>query len=159
MSLRRVLSIAAVLVAVMPGQAAAQKGQWKTLARTSDGHQTVANDTATMEGTPDPRVFLVTRRSVIEQNARDSSYGMIEGEKYEAGIDFDKLTGGKISDTQKFLDEKVFDLNFFKDGKIIWDKTTLAPVGAYWESLHPKNRWGGNFKSLVDCPHFERNVG
>jgi hypothetical protein len=25
--------------------------------------------------------------------------------------------------------------------------------------LNPKNRWGGNFKSLVDCPHFERNVG
>ena len=50
------------------------------------------------------------------------------------------------------------DLNFFKDGQIIWDKTTLAPLGAFWESLHPKNRWGGNFKSLVDCPHFERNV-
>ena len=29
----------------------------------------------------------------------------------------------------------------------------------FGESLHPKNRWGGNFKSLVDCPHFERNVG
>ena len=51
------------------------------------------------------------------------------------------------------------DLNFFKDGKIIWDKATLAPLGAFWESLNPKNRWGGNFKSLVDCPHFERNVG
>jgi hypothetical protein len=51
------------------------------------------------------------------------------------------------------------DLNFFKDGQIIWDKGILAPLGAYWESLHPKNRWGGNFKSLVDCPHFERNVG
>ncbi len=50
------------------------------------------------------------------------------------------------------------DLNFFKDGKIIWDKTTLAPLGAFWESLNPKNRWGGNFKSLVDVPHFERNV-
>jgi hypothetical protein len=50
-------------------------------------------------------------------------------------------------------------LNFFKDGKIIWDKEQIAPLGAYWESLHPKNRWGGNFKSLVDCPHFERNVG
>ena len=50
------------------------------------------------------------------------------------------------------------DLNFFKDGKIIWDKVTLAPLGAYWESLHPKHRWGGNFRSLVDCPHFERNV-
>ena len=51
------------------------------------------------------------------------------------------------------------DLNFFKDGQIIWDKGILAPLGAFWESLHPKNRWGGNFKSLVDCPHFERNVG
>ena len=51
------------------------------------------------------------------------------------------------------------DLNFFKDGQIIWDKGILAPLGAYWESLHAKNRWGGNFKSLVDCPHFERNVG
>ncbi len=50
------------------------------------------------------------------------------------------------------------DLNFFKDGKIIWDKQALAPLGKYWESLHPKNRWGGNFRSLVDCPHFERNV-
>jgi hypothetical protein len=50
------------------------------------------------------------------------------------------------------------DLNFFKDGKIIWDKSTLAPLGQYWESLHVKNRWGGNFSNLVDCPHFERNV-
>lgn len=50
------------------------------------------------------------------------------------------------------------DLNFFKDGQIIWDKATLAPLGAFWESLNAKNRWGGNFKSLVDCPHFERNV-
>lgn len=50
------------------------------------------------------------------------------------------------------------DLNFFKGGTLVWDKTQLAPIGAYWESLHPKNRWGGNFKTLVDVPHFERNV-
>jgi hypothetical protein len=50
------------------------------------------------------------------------------------------------------------DLMFFKDGKIIWDKEILTPIGKHWESLHPKNRWGGNFKNLVDCPHFERNV-
>ena len=50
------------------------------------------------------------------------------------------------------------DLNFFKDGKIIWDKATIAPLGVYWESLNVKNRWGGNFSNLVDCPHFERNV-
>ena len=50
------------------------------------------------------------------------------------------------------------DLNFFKDGKIIWDRDTLVPLGDYWQSLNQKNRWGGNFKSLVDCPHFERNI-
>lgn len=50
------------------------------------------------------------------------------------------------------------DLNFFRDGKLVWDKQQLAPIGAYWESLNPKNRWGGNFRSLVDVPHFERNV-
>ena len=31
------------------------------------------------------------------------------------------------------------DLNFFKDGQIIWDKQTLAPLGKFWESLNPKN--------------------
>ena len=50
------------------------------------------------------------------------------------------------------------DLNFIKDGKIVWNRTIIEPLGIYWESLHPKNRWGGSFVSLVDCPHFERNV-
>jgi hypothetical protein len=50
------------------------------------------------------------------------------------------------------------DLNFFRDGKLIWDKNQIAPLGAFWERLNPKNRWGGNFRSLVDVPHFERNV-
>lgn len=49
------------------------------------------------------------------------------------------------------------DLNIFKDGVYITDKETLKPIGVYWESLSPKNRWGGNFKSFKDCPHFERN--
>jgi len=59
----------------------------------------------------------------------------------------------------KHLKRCAIDLNFFKDGQIIWDKAILAPIGTFWESLNPKNRWGGNFRSLVDCPHFERNVG
>ena len=50
------------------------------------------------------------------------------------------------------------DLNFFKDGAMIQKREPLIPVGQYWESLNPKNRWGGNFKNFVDCPHFERQV-
>ena len=37
------------------------------------------------------------------------------------------------------------DLNFFKDGKIIWDKQILAPLGAFWESLHPQKPLGRQF--------------
>jgi hypothetical protein len=68
-------------------------------------------------------------------------------------------TGRSKTMNSNHLKRCAIDLNFFKDGQIIWDKGVLAPLGAFWESLHPKNRWGGNFKSLVDCPHFERNVG
>ena len=50
------------------------------------------------------------------------------------------------------------DLNFFKDGVLTWNREKLAAIGLYWEGLDPKNRWGGNFKTLVDVPHFERNV-
>jgi hypothetical protein len=49
------------------------------------------------------------------------------------------------------------DLNFFKDGKLVYDVKTLAPVGEYWESLHPKNQWGGKWR-FVDVPHFQRTV-
>lgn len=57
------------------------------------------------------------------------------------------------------------DLNFFKDGKLTYDRVTLRPLGEFWEGLNPLNRWGGNFDrdwsrpdSFVDVPHFERRV-
>lgn len=51
------------------------------------------------------------------------------------------------------------DLNFFKEGKLVQSREELRAVGEFWESLNAGvNRWGGNFKSIVDTPHFERNV-
>ena len=67
-------------------------------------------------------------------------------------------TGRSQTMNSLHLSRLAIDLNFFKDGKIIWDKAVIEPLGLYWESLHPKNRWGGHFSNLVDCPHFERNV-
>ena len=49
------------------------------------------------------------------------------------------------------------DLNAFRDGVLLSAKE-MEPLGDYWESLHPLNRWGGRFKGLVDGVHFERNV-
>jgi hypothetical protein len=67
-------------------------------------------------------------------------------------------TGRSKTMASNHLKRCAIDLNFFKDGDIIWNKQELTPIGDYWERLYPKNRWGGNFSNLVDCPHFERNV-
>ena len=49
------------------------------------------------------------------------------------------------------------DLNFFKDGTCVYNVPMLKPLGDYWESLHPKNQWGGTWR-FVDVPHFQRTV-
>jgi hypothetical protein len=50
------------------------------------------------------------------------------------------------------------DLNIFKGGVLCANKATLAPLGAYWESLDPLNSWGGNGSRFVDLPHFSRGI-
>ena len=57
------------------------------------------------------------------------------------------------------LEKRAADLQFFRlsDGKYLTTKDEVAPIGAYWESLSKENRWGGNFKSLCDAPHFQRD--
>jgi hypothetical protein len=41
---------------------------------------------------------------------------------------------------------------------LTYDIAALTPIGKYWESLHPKNQWGGFWKSFKDVPHFQRTV-
>ena len=47
------------------------------------------------------------------------------------------------------------DFNLFKDGVYMMSKESYEPLGAYWKTLHPNNRWGGDFVHLVDSNHFE----
>lgn len=49
------------------------------------------------------------------------------------------------------------DLNIIKDGKLSSSRDDYSILGAYWESLSPKNKWGGHFNGFIDMPHFERN--
>ena len=61
----------------------------------------------------------------------------------------------------KHLQRCAIDLNLFtkdKKGKLhlTYDKAVLQPLGDFWEGLHANNRWGGNWKSFKDTPHFER---
>jgi len=67
-------------------------------------------------------------------------------------------TGRSRTMNSLHLQRRAVDLNFFKDGKLCYDKAVLAPLGAFWEGLHPLNSWGGNGVKLVDAPHFSRGV-
>jgi hypothetical protein len=51
------------------------------------------------------------------------------------------------------------DLNAFIGGVYQADSDRYAPLGAYWKSLHPLCRWGGDFKSRPDGNHFSMTYG
>lgn len=61
------------------------------------------------------------------------------------------------------LNRLAIDLVLVWQGKIA-TASQIQPLGIYWESLNPKNRWGGSWRGLVqsgknrfiDAPHFER---
>lgn len=59
------------------------------------------------------------------------------------------------------LSRLAVDFNVFINGKLTWDWHKIKPLGDYWESLHPKNRWGGDWNKndkkdgFIDSPHFE----
>ena len=77
-------------------------------------------------------------------------------------------TGRSKTMNSKHLQKLAGDLNFFlpsAEGKLVYICSVhqLEPLGRYWESLNPKNRWGGNFDmdwsredNFKDAPHFER---
>lgn len=94
--------------------------------------------------------------------------------KFATGLGF-TVTGGELfrtveqqkiyfqSGRSKTMDSDhikrcAIDLNFFKEGQLVYDREQLEPIGRFWESLRPgKNRWGGHFHSFKDLPHFERH--
>lgn len=48
------------------------------------------------------------------------------------------------------------DLFIFFQGRLLQTKQELQEIGDFWQSLDPKNSWGGNWNTFKDCPHFER---
>lgn len=67
-------------------------------------------------------------------------------------------TGRSKTMNSLHLKRCAIDLNFFIDGKLTYDVKVLTPLGQYWESLSPKNQWGGFWRSFKDVPHFQRTV-
>lgn len=96
----------------------------------------------------------------LVQKATDLGFQVTAGELYRTPEQQQIYvkTGRSRTMNSLHLSRRAVDFNFFKDGKLCYDKAVLAPLGAYWESLSPLNSWGGNGVKLVDTPHFSRGV-
>lgn len=57
------------------------------------------------------------------------------------------------------LKRLAIDIFIFKNDVWLNSKDDLQVIGNFWEQLNPLNKWGGNFKSFIDTPHFERRAG
>ena len=69
--------------------------------------------------------------------------------------------GRSTTMNSQHLKKLAVDINFFipiPDGdlKLTYDVEDLRPLGEFWEGLDEANRWGGNWSSFKDTPHFER---
>lgn len=72
-------------------------------------------------------------------------------------------SGASKTMNSQHLKKLAIDLNLIIDGRLATSKE-IAPLGKWWESLDPLNRWGGSWRgavergesSFVDSPHFER---
>lgn len=54
-------------------------------------------------------------------------------------------------------------LNFFRDSagscELVQNADALEPIGAFWEQLDPRNRWGGRRAGVQELLRFERDPG
>jgi len=60
---------------------------------------------------------------------------------------------GKGIAKSRHTDKCAVDLLLFKNGVYLTKSVDYKPLGAYWKSLHPTCRWGGDFRR-ADGNHF-----
>jgi peptidoglycan L-alanyl-D-glutamate endopeptidase CwlK len=102
--------------------------------------------------------FLQDVSNLIEF-ARHKGYKLTGGELYRTKEQQEIYLEKGLSKTRdsQHLKRLAIDFNLFVDGQIMWTKCPeWEALGEYWEALDENNRWGGNYKSFTDVPHFEK---
>lgn len=96
-------------------------------------------------------------------HARDMGFVVTGGELFRTPQQqaLHLRAGRSRSMDSQHLRRLAIDLNFFvRRGdrlSLCVDREALKPLGEFWEALTPgANRWGGNWQSFKDTPHFER---
>jgi hypothetical protein len=101
--------------------------------------------------------FIQDMARLIEK-ARELGFVLTGGELYRTSEQQQIYlkTGKTKTASSQHMKRLAIDFNFFIKGELVYEKGRLQQLGDFWESLCPANRWGGNFKSIIDTPHFER---
>ena len=74
----------------------------------------------------------------------------------DAGTARTTMDAAKIKTREQHGYRLARDYDIWVNDELAYEKEKLQPIGDFWESLYPPNKWGGNFKKFVDTPHFER---
>lgn len=72
-------------------------------------------------------------------------------------------TGRSKTMDSQHIKKMAIDLVLLRDG-VVCNRAQIKPLGDWWEARDAFNRWGGNWRGLVDsgkssfvdAPHFER---
>ena len=72
----------------------------------------------------------------------------------QSGLVLTKATKCSWTERSPHLCRLAIDFNFFIGGRLTYEFEAVEPLGAYWESLHPDNVWGGRWHTK-DVPNFE----
>jgi peptidoglycan L-alanyl-D-glutamate endopeptidase CwlK len=109
----------------------------------------------TMNGVKDPLVNVVKRAIQISE----IDFKVLEGVRT---LERQKeLYARKVTQTlnSKHLTGDAVDLGALRDGQITWDKQSYATIAKAMKQaakeLQVNIRWGGDFKTFFDGPHFE----
>ena len=90
-------------------------------------------------------------------------FGLTFGHAWRSPEEQERLYYSGLSKTldSQHLKRLAVDFNVFLAGRLCLDWQSIKILGDYWESLHPNNRWGGDWNNnemqdgFIDCPHFE----
>lgn len=101
--------------------------------------------------------FLLDFALLVQYASRKGHY-FTGGELHRTGEQQEiYIKEGKTKTTDSLhMKRLAVDVFLFINKEVVWDREDYKEYGDFWESLRPENRWGGNFKTLNDPYHFER---
>jgi hypothetical protein len=87
--------------------------------------------------------------------AYEQGYEISLGEAYRTAEQAElNAKSGKGIANSLHVQRLAIDLNLFRSGRWLQFSEQHRPLGEFWKSLYPDNRWGGDFRPHPDGNHY-----